>query len=101
MSNGFALESEDRETPIADLPEHEEGDAQTLPLIWANPVTGEKALQFHAIIARRLHIKESADGPVRIVDDVRQVRKILYEYVSGAQFLRSTLIVSAACSAPS
>ncbi|KAI5475013.1 hypothetical protein MNV49_002105 [Pseudohyphozyma bogoriensis] len=78
-SNGYDIFSDDKEVPIEDLPNGDESQCQILPLLWQNPVTGEKALQVHAIVARKLHVKTSPDGPVRIVDDVREVRRMIRE----------------------
>ncbi|GAA5898946.1 hypothetical protein JCM6882_004036, partial [Rhodosporidiobolus microsporus] len=75
-SNGFGIESDDLETPLAELPIREE-DAEVLPLVWLNPVTGEKHLQFHQIIVRKIHYRESKGGAVKIIDDLREVRKML------------------------
>lgn len=44
-------------------------------------MTGELALQTHGVPARKLHIKHSSNGPVTIIHDVVEVRRILYEYV--------------------
>ncbi|GAA5836770.1 hypothetical protein JCM11251_005783 [Rhodosporidiobolus azoricus] len=75
-SNGFGIVSDDLETPLDELPIKEE-DAEVLPLVWRNPVTGEKHLQFHQIVVRKIHYKESEEGAVRVNDDLREVRKML------------------------
>ncbi|KPV77107.1 uncharacterized protein RHOBADRAFT_10194, partial [Rhodotorula graminis WP1] len=76
LSNGFGISSDDLETPIEDLP-LPESQAERLPLVWLNPVTGEKALQFHQIIVRKIHYRTSDDGEYRVIDDLREVRKML------------------------
>mgnify|MGYP001570798707 FL=1 len=43
--------------------------------------TGEKALQVHAIIAYKIHYRDTADGPVKIIEDLGTVRKMLDESV--------------------
>ncbi|GAA5897715.1 hypothetical protein JCM6882_000075 [Rhodosporidiobolus microsporus] len=79
LSNGLGQVSEGREAPLEDLPEWEEEKVLTYPMCWENPVTGEKALQCHPIPAWKLILKETEDSPERIVDDVEEVRRILYE----------------------
>ncbi|GAA5929052.1 hypothetical protein JCM3775_006720 [Rhodotorula graminis] len=76
LSNGFGISSDDLETPIEDLP-LPESQAERLPLVWLNPVTGEKALQFHQIIVRKIHYRTSDDDECRVIDDLREVRKML------------------------
>ncbi|GAA6042663.1 hypothetical protein JCM8097_008275 [Rhodosporidiobolus ruineniae] len=75
-SNGFGIVSAGKETPLEDLP-IDEKDAEVLPLIWKNPVTGESHLQFHQIVVRKIHYRESADGEFTILDNLEEVRKKL------------------------
>lgn len=100
MGNGLAMLSEGKEKSFTDA---DPAFAQKIPLVcfaqpgeflaplmlhlifrgrqvWLNPVTGEKALQVHAIIAYKIHYKESVDGPVTILDDLVTVRQMLDEY---------------------
>jgi len=49
------------------------------PLVWANPYTSEKILQVHHLVAAKLFIKESADGPETVLDDLKDVRDKLYD----------------------
>lgn len=76
-NNGFSIVSQGKELSAEDLPHAIPEQVQILPLAWTNPVTGELALQFHQIIARRLHVRTSADAPYEIIEDLTTVRKIL------------------------
>lgn len=49
------------------------------PLVWTNPYTGEKILQVHHLVAAKLHVKTSPDGPVTVIDDLKEVRDKLYD----------------------
>ncbi|KAK4700045.1 xanthine dioxygenase, partial [Phenoliferia sp. Uapishka_3] len=79
MGNGFGMESDDLETPLIDLPSNNPDLVKQYPLVWINPLTGEKALQVHSIIVAELFIRTSADGAETVVDNVSQVRQILYD----------------------
>ncbi|KAI5474499.1 hypothetical protein MNV49_003206 [Pseudohyphozyma bogoriensis] len=77
--NGFGLYSEGMEVPIDELPDSDPEKIQVLPLIWPNPVTGEKGFMVHAIIARKLNLRYSKDGPVEVIEDLPTLRKKLYD----------------------
>jgi hypothetical protein len=107
QNSGFSLVSQGKEMDIADLPDGQEGlkKVQRLPMVscswprllasfgtrslvsaaellsihqcWINPLTKEPAFQVHAIIARKLHIRRSADAPFEVVDDLEEVRATL------------------------
>jgi hypothetical protein len=51
--------------------------AQTIPLVWTNPVTGERALQVHAIIVYQIHYRENPTDEFKIIDDLKTVRQML------------------------
>ncbi|GAA5868297.1 hypothetical protein JCM8547_002309 [Rhodosporidiobolus lusitaniae] len=87
-SNGFSIVSDDLENlPLADKP------GQRLPLVWLNPVTGERHLSFHMIVARRIYYRTSREGETKVIEDLREVRRML----DGIQrhFLREENIIIA------
>ena len=44
----------------------------------SNPVTGEKSLQVHGACVWKLHLKSREDEEPRLVDDLAEVRAIIY-----------------------
>jgi alpha-ketoglutarate-dependent taurine dioxygenase len=78
LPNGLGLESEGKELPRSELPPFKEEEIATLPLVWLNPVTGERALQAHACCVEQL-----------LTDDVplgglAECRRVLYELMRPA-----------------
>jgi alpha-ketoglutarate-dependent taurine dioxygenase len=72
-SNGLGLVSEGRELTRAELPPYEDAKLTTLPLVWKNPLTGQRALQLHAYCVEDLIV----DGAP--VGDLDTCRRLLYE----------------------
>jgi len=52
------------------------------PMVWINPVTGEKAFQVHGICARKLFIRSSTEESPKVIDDVVEIRKFLHHIQS-------------------
>ncbi|KAK4699857.1 xanthine dioxygenase, partial [Phenoliferia sp. Uapishka_3] len=77
MGNGLAMFTEGKEKGLENLKDADPAFAQTIPLVWLNPVTGEKALQVHAIIAYKIHYRENPEDAFKIIEDLGTVRKIL------------------------
>ena len=71
--------SDGLETPYDDLPSNDPAFVMRYPLVWTNPFTGEKSLQVHHLVAAKLYIKDSADGPATLVGDLKRVRDRLYD----------------------
>ncbi|GAA5851566.1 hypothetical protein JCM8547_001134 [Rhodosporidiobolus lusitaniae] len=76
---GWGMASEGKETPLEELPEVEEEHVKRYRMVWPSPLTGALALQVHAVVARRLFIRSSPDSDFKVVDDVKEVREILYK----------------------
>ncbi|KAI2620142.1 Clavaminate synthase-like protein [Hypomontagnella submonticulosa] len=76
-SNGLGLVSEGKEKKLEDLGDYDQKDVKTYPMVWVNPVTGEKAFQVHGICARKLFIRSSPTEQPRVVEDVVEIRKLL------------------------
>lgn len=52
-------------------------DRGQYPLVWVNPVTGEKAFQVHGICARKLFIRAGPEDAPRVIDDLVAIRAFL------------------------
>ncbi|KAI5266167.1 hypothetical protein E4T47_08331 [Aureobasidium subglaciale] len=72
--NGLGVASEGLEASAEDLGEWKEEHVKRYPMVWLNPVTGEKAFQVHGICARKLFLRSSPDAEPEIVDDVVKIR---------------------------
>ncbi|KAI5478847.1 hypothetical protein MNV49_004579 [Pseudohyphozyma bogoriensis] len=79
-SNGIGLDPSDV-AKLADLNEIDASpeEAQILPLLWPNNVTGKSALMYQAPAIRKLHIRTSPDGPFTVLDDPVEVWEKLYK----------------------
>ncbi|ORY60397.1 hypothetical protein BCR35DRAFT_335018 [Leucosporidium creatinivorum] len=77
-SNGLGQVSEGLEAPLEDLPPWEDADVLTYPMLWTSK-TGEKAFQVHSIAAWKLLVKTSPDAEEQVIDDIEEVRRIIYE----------------------
>ncbi|GAA5987979.1 hypothetical protein JCM11641_005970 [Rhodosporidiobolus odoratus] len=77
--DGFGMVSEGKETPLEELPPVDEGAVKRYKMVWKNPLTGELSLQVHAIVARKLFIRRSPTDSFETIDDLTQVRNILYK----------------------
>ena len=76
-SNGLGLVSQGKEKKIEDLGEWNFKDVKTYPMVWVNPVTGEKAFMVHGICARKLFLRSSPEEEPTVVDDVLKIRAFL------------------------
>ncbi|GAA5973473.1 hypothetical protein JCM11641_006481 [Rhodosporidiobolus odoratus] len=76
---GLRMFDEGNETPLEDCQDSDPKNALVCPLVWINPITGRRALQPHAIIAWKLHVRSSPDEDYEIIDDLPTVRKLLDE----------------------
>lgn len=76
-SNGFGLVSESKEKRVEDLPPYNEEDIKKYPMVWINPVTGERAFMVHGICVRRAFFRCSVTEKPRIVEDLNEIREWL------------------------
>ncbi|KAL4881027.1 hypothetical protein BJY04DRAFT_218546 [Aspergillus karnatakaensis] len=77
-SNGLGLaEGVGERLSMEELGEFDEGSVKTYPMVWLNPLTGEKAFQVHGICARRLFLRSSLAEKPQIVEDVAEIRKFI------------------------
>ncbi|KAI4596945.1 hypothetical protein KJ359_004855 [Pestalotiopsis sp. 9143b] len=75
--NGLGVASEGREKSLDELGDWDPAHVKRYPMVWVNPVTGEKAFMVHGICARRVFLRASPDEEPRIVDDVAEIRRWL------------------------
>ncbi|KAI1480533.1 Clavaminate synthase-like protein [Daldinia eschscholtzii] len=76
-SNGLGLVSQGKEKKLEDLGDSNPEDVKTYPMVWVNPVTGEKAFQVHGICARKLFIRSSPTEEPRVIEDLVEIRNLL------------------------
>jgi len=79
---GLGLKNQGKEHKIEELGEYDESAVKRYPLVWVNPVTGEKAFQVHGICARKLFLRSSAEEEPEVVDDVVEIRALLHKIQS-------------------
>ncbi|KAM0322271.1 hypothetical protein ACHAQA_009560 [Verticillium albo-atrum] len=81
---GHLLETEGKEIPLDKLPPWNPAKVCVYPMIWKNPVTGEKSLQVHGQGAFKLYLKSSPDGEERVIDDLKEVRAFMDKLMTPA-----------------
>jgi hypothetical protein len=77
---GHLLETEGLEKPLDKLPPWDQVKVCIYPMVWTNPVTGEKSLQVHGQAAFKLYLKSSPDGEETVIDDLKEVRAFMNRY---------------------
>ncbi|KAL2822392.1 hypothetical protein BJX63DRAFT_426966 [Aspergillus granulosus] len=76
-SNGLGLADGGERLTMEELGEYDPASVKTYPMVWINPLTGEKAFHVHGICARKLYLRNSPDEEPRIVDDISEIRKFV------------------------
>ncbi|KAL2829443.1 hypothetical protein BDW59DRAFT_178416 [Aspergillus cavernicola] len=76
-SNGLGLAEGGERLTMEELGEYDQASVKTYPMVWVNPLTGEKAFQVHGICAKKLYLRSSLEEEPRIVEDVSEVRKFI------------------------
>ncbi|KUL88839.1 hypothetical protein ZTR_03434 [Talaromyces verruculosus] len=79
---GHILETEGLEKPLDKLSPWTKDKICIYPMVWTNPVTGEKSLQVHGQGAFKLYLKDTPDGKERIVSDLKEVRAFMHRIMS-------------------
>ncbi|KAF2726990.1 Clavaminate synthase-like protein [Polyplosphaeria fusca] len=74
---GLGVVSQGKEKALEDLQPYEEKDIKRYPMVWVNPVTGERAFMVHGICVRRAFFRSGPDQEPRVVDDVAEIRSWL------------------------
>jgi len=73
-SNGLGVISQGKEKSLEELGDYDEKDIKRYPMVWVNPVTGERAFMVHGICVRRVFMRSSLDQEPEIIDDVARIR---------------------------
>lgn len=81
---GHVLATEGRERDLfggeddtSFFPKWEREKVCTYPMVWTNPVTGEKSLQVHGQAALRLFLRDGPEAGEKVVDDLAEVRAFM------------------------
>ncbi|KAL3441964.1 hypothetical protein BJX65DRAFT_313272 [Aspergillus insuetus] len=72
-SNGVGLVSSGK-LDLNQLPPWSEDKVCKYPMVWVNPVTGEKGFQVRAEAVRKLYLKSAPSADERVVEDPEQIR---------------------------
>lgn len=75
--NGLGVVSEGREKSLDELGEWDPAHVKRYPMVWVNPVTGEKAFMVHGMCVRRVFMRSSIDEQPKVLDDVVEIRQWL------------------------
>ncbi|KAJ5806799.1 hypothetical protein N7474_010391 [Penicillium riverlandense] len=78
-TNGLGLAEGGERLTEEELGEYDPAAVKKYPLVWVNPLTGEKAFQVHGICARKLYLRSSQQEQPRIVEDVAEIRKLILD----------------------
>lgn len=76
---GHLIETEGLEKPLDQLPPWDPKHVCIYPMVWTNPVTGEKSLQVHGQGAFKLYLKDSPDGEERVINNLKEVREFMHK----------------------
>ncbi|KAE9975067.1 hypothetical protein EG328_003486 [Venturia inaequalis] len=76
---GHLLETEGKEKSVDQLPPIEQKHVCIYPMVWTNPVTGEKSLQVHGQGAFKLYLKSSPWGEEKVITDLAEVREFMHK----------------------
>ncbi|KAL4881025.1 hypothetical protein BJY04DRAFT_218544 [Aspergillus karnatakaensis] len=79
---GHILETEEREMPLDQLRPWSKDKICAYPMVWTNPVTGQKSLQVHGQGAFKLYLKDKPDGEEMLVTDLKEVREFMHKVMS-------------------
>ncbi|KZL63849.1 alpha-ketoglutarate dependent xanthine dioxygenase [Colletotrichum tofieldiae] len=76
-ANGLGVVSQGKELTLEELGSYEEASVKKYPMVWVNPVTGEKAFMVHGICARKMFVRSNVDEKPEAIDDVIRIREWL------------------------
>ncbi|KLU88279.1 hypothetical protein MAPG_07266 [Magnaporthiopsis poae ATCC 64411] len=77
--HGLGLESQNKEKSLDQLGAYDEKDVKRYPMVWVNPVTGEKSFMVHGICVRKMFLRSSADEEPTVVTDLAAIRAWLQQ----------------------
>lgn len=75
--NGLGVLTEGREKTMEELGDWSPSHVKRYPMVWVNPVTGEKAFMVHGICVRRVFFRSSPNEKPKIVEDLGEIRQWL------------------------
>jgi alpha-ketoglutarate-dependent taurine dioxygenase len=76
-STGLGLVNQGKEKKLKELSSYNEKDIKRYPMVWVNPVTGERAFMVHGICVRRAFMRSDLGEEPRVVEDVVEIREWL------------------------
>ncbi|KAJ5993239.1 hypothetical protein N7451_008963 [Penicillium sp. IBT 35674x] len=76
-TNGLGLAEGGERLTDEELGDYDPTAVKKYPMVWVNPLTGEKAFQVHGICARKLYLRSSMEEEPRVIDDVAEIRKFI------------------------
>lgn len=88
--HGLGIETQGKEKTLEELGEYDPKQIKRYPMVWINPITGEKAFMVHGICARRMFIRKSQDEEPRVVEDLKEIRewlKVIQERVLKPEYI--------------
>ncbi|KAK5108471.1 hypothetical protein LTR62_008289 [Meristemomyces frigidus] len=74
-ANGLGLVNQGKEHTVEELGDFDESKVKRYPLVWMNPVTGEKAFMVHGIAVRKLFLRSGPDEQPRVLEDLTEIRE--------------------------
>ena len=81
QSHGFGLVNQGKEKSLEELGDYNEKDVKRYPMVWVNPVTGEKAFMVHGICVRKAFMRSNAQEEPKVISDLVEIRN----WISGVQ----------------
>ncbi|KAJ5698133.1 hypothetical protein N7462_000138 [Penicillium macrosclerotiorum] len=76
-STGLGLAEGGERLTIEELGDFDRAAVKKYPMVWVNPLTGEKAFQVHGICARKLYIRRSREEDPQVMENVSEIRQFI------------------------
>ena len=73
-SSGFGLAPGGKTIPLNELPDQTFDKVFKYPMVWLNPIIGEKCFQIMAEIVRKVYFKDAPHEAEKIVEDEEEIR---------------------------
>ncbi|OAA61953.1 alpha-ketoglutarate dependent xanthine dioxygenase [Niveomyces insectorum RCEF 264] len=74
---GLADSSVGKELSLAAVGDYDPAKVKRYPMVWVNPVTGERAFMVHGICVRRMFLRRGPDEAPEVVEDLGRIRRWL------------------------
>lgn len=88
--HGLGVETQGKEKSESEIGEYDEKLLKRYPMVWVNPITGEKAFMVHGICVRRMFLRNSPNEEARVVEDLGEIRewlKVIQERVLKPEYV--------------